>query len=168
MAEKEKSSKGIVIRKERLGSLVFGIVAFLLLFVCWYKVDIMGMIVFPTSAFFKDAGDAHACLGIAKIIAIITMVVGILYVICQVVNVEKVVPGLKKFKFGFYRLAGLVYYGLFELALLFGIIGSIAGDGINPTVRIFVLFVIFAAAILKFAVPNLYKTVAKKCKIVVE
>ena len=101
MAEKEKSSKGLVIRKERLGSLVFGIIAFLLLFVCWYKVDIMGMIVFPTSAFFKNAGDAHGCLGVAKIIAIITMVVGILYIISQIINVEKVVPGLKKFKFGY-------------------------------------------------------------------
>ena len=167
MAEKS-SKKSLIIRKERLGSLIFGIVAFLLLFVCWYKVDIMGIIVFPTTAFFEDAGDAQACLGIAKVIAIITMVIGILYILCQIVDVEKLVPGLKKFKFGFYRLAGLVYYGLFELALLFGIIGSIAGDGINPTVRIFILFVIFAAAILKFALPKVYNQVASKINITIE
>ena len=165
----EKSSKkSLVIRKERLGSLIFGIVAFLLLFVCWYKVDIMGIIVFPTTAFFEDAGDAQACLGIAKVIAIITMVIGILYILCQIVDVEKLIPGLKKFKFGFYRLAGLVYYGLFELALLFGIIGSIAGDGINPTVRIFILFVIFAVAILKFALPKVYNQIASKINITIE
>ncbi|MCR5787782.1 MAG: hypothetical protein K6G37_01690 [Bacilli bacterium] len=168
MAEKEKSSKGIVIKKERLFSLVFGIVSFLLLFVCWYKIDLMGVLTFPTTAFFENAGDAQTCLGIAKVIAIITMVVGILYILCQIVNMEKVVPGLKKFSFGFYRLAGLVYYGLFELALLFGIIGSIAADGVNPTVRIFILFVIFAAAIVKFAVPKIYNDIVKKIKITIE
>ena len=64
MAEKEKSSKGIVIKKERLFSLVFGIVSFLLLFVCWYKIDLMGVLTFPTTAFFENAGDAQTCLGI--------------------------------------------------------------------------------------------------------
>lgn len=167
MAEKS-SKKGFIIRKDRLGALVFGIVSFLLLFVCWYKVNIMDMIVFPTTAFFKDAGDAQTCLGIAKIIAIITMVIGILYIVCQLVDVEKMIPGLKKFKFGFYRLAGLVYYGLFELALLFGIIGSIAGEGIDPTVRIFILFVIFAAAVVRYAVPSIWNNITKKLNITIE
>ena len=89
--------------------------------------------------------------------------------ICAVQDiVEKIVPGLKKFKFGFYRLLGLVYYGLLEFVALFAIIGSISCDYTDPTVRVFILFVIFAVGILRFALPKVYNNVVKTLNITLE
>lgn len=171
MAEKSTEKK-FVIRKERLFSLVFGIISFVLLFVNWFKVEfeVMGYSIgsFASTVFLKDAGDAQAMLGVAKVFGIIAIVVGVLYIIAQLIDVERFIPALKNFKFGFYRLFGLVYYGIIELAILFAIIGSIAWDMSNPTVRIFILFVIFAAAIVRFAVPSIWNACTKKLNVTIE
>lgn len=166
MAE-NTTKKGLVIRKEKLGSLVFGLVSVLTLLIGWYKVDVL-YVSFPLTVFNSMAGDISGLLGFTKVVGIIVFVIGILYVLAQIIDVEKFVPALKKFKFGFYRLFGLVYYGLLALTALFAIIGSIAADSVDPTVKLFFLFVIFGCAIVKFAIPKFYSKVAKVLKITVE
>lgn len=166
MSEKDTKS-GLVIRKERLFSLVFGIVTLVILFTPWYKADVVVMS-FPLTLFYEYAGDISGLLGFTKVLAIISVVISCLYIISQIVDVEKIIPGLKKFKFGFYRLFGLVYYGLLTLTALFAIIGSIASDACDPTVRVFFLFVLFGVAVVKFALPKFYNGIVKKIKITIE
>ena len=162
MAESKK--KGFVIRKERLLSLICGIVTFVILFVPWVKMDEGNAF----TLYAKDLDVISDVLNFTKIMAIITMVVSILYIICQLIDVEKVIPGLKKFKFGFYRLFGLIYYGLLEFVCLFAIIGAFSCDYTDPTVRVFILFLIFAAGIVRFAIPKVYNAVAKAVNITIE
>lgn len=162
MAESKK--KGFVIRKERLFSLICGIVTFVILFVPWVKMDEGNAF----TLYAKDLDVISDVLNFTKIMAIITMVISILYIICQLIDVEKVIPGLKKFKFGFYRLFGLIYYGLLEFVCLFAIIGAFSCDYTDPTVRVFILFLIFAAGIVRFAIPKLYNAIAKAVNITIE
>ena len=162
MAEKS-SKKGFVIRKEKLLLLVCGIVTLVILFLPWMKTEGIAI-----TLFMDNIGDASGVLGFTKVMAIITVVVSCFYILCQLFDIEKIVPGLKKFKFGFYRLLGLVYYGLLEFVALFAIIGSISCDYTDPTVRVFILFVIFAVGILRFALPKVYNNVVKKLNITLE
>lgn len=162
MAETKK--KGFVIRKERLFSLICGIVTFVILFVPWVKMDEGNAF----TLFAKDLDVISDVLNFTKVMAIITMVVSILYILCQLIDIEKYVPALKRFKFGFYRLFGLIYYGLLEFVCLFAIIGAFSCDYTDPTVRVFILFAIFAAAILRFAIPKVYDSVVKALNITVE
>ena len=98
MAE-NTTKKGLVIRKEKLGSLVFGLVSVLTLLIGWYKVDVL-YVSFPLTVFNSMAGDISGLLGFTKVVGIIVFVIGILYVLAQIIDVEKFVPALKKFKFG--------------------------------------------------------------------
>jgi len=162
MAEKSTEKK-FVIRKERLLSLVCGIVTLVFLFLPCLKLQDVAITVYM-----EDIGDMNGLLGFTKVLSIIAVVISCFYILFQLVEIEKIIPGLKKFKFGFNRLFGLVYYGLLAFVALFTIIGSIACDYTDPTVRIFILFVIYAAAIVKFAVPSIWKTVTKKLNVTIE
>ena len=112
--------------------------------------------------------DAGACFAIAKVLAIITLVIGILYIIELAINFVKLVPGLKKFKFGFNRLFGLVFYGLFTLAVLFNIIGCIAEDAAVPTARIIMIFIYLIIVVVLYAVPAIYRFANKHFELVLE
>lgn len=166
MAEKS-SKKQIKIGKGRFFSIIFAVFTFVIMFCNWFKIEFYGES-FGYSIFHSDMFDLNTCLGLAKVFAIIALVIGILYIIALAINIEKFIPGLKKFKFGFGRLAALVYYGFFGLALLFNLIGCIATDGVVPTVRIIFIFVLVVGIILHFAIPAIHKAIAKNCELVIE
>ena len=166
MAE-NTTKKGLVIRKEKLGSLVFGLVSVLTLLIGWYKVDVL-YVSFPLTVFNSMAGDISGLLGFTKVVGIIVFVIGILYVLAQIIDVEKFVPALKKFKFGFYRLFGLVYYGFYTLALLFNIIGCIAEESVVPTVRVIFLFIFLVLIVIAYSIPALSRFANKKFDLVIE
>ena len=169
MAESTKSAKKeIVISKGRFFSIIFALFSFVLMFFNWWKAEMPYLGSTGYSIFHSDMFDVNTCLGIAKIFAIIALVIGILYIINLIINFEKFVPGIKKFKFGFNRLFALVYYGFFGLALLFNIIGCIATDGVVPTVKIIFVFILVLALILHFAIPAILKFFTKNFNLVIE
>ena len=164
----EGKKKQIKIGKGRLFGLITALFTFVLLFCNWFKIDASFMGSFSFSIFHKDMFDLNTCLGLAKVFAIIALVVGILYIINFAINFVKFVPALKKFKFGFNRLFGLVYYGFYTLALLFNIIGCIAEESVVPTVRVIFIFIFMILIVLVYAIPALSKFANKKFELVIE
>lgn len=167
MAEKENKKIQIKIGKGRLAGIITTLFTFIILFCNWFKCDLMG-IDLKFSIFHKDMFDLNACLGLAKVFAIFALVIGILYIINFAINFVKYVPVLKKFKFGFNRLFGLVYYGFYTLALLFNIIGCIAESEVVPTVSIIFVFILMICLVLVYAIPAISKFVNKKFELVIE
>ena len=167
MATESKKCQ-IKIGKGRLFGLITALFTFVILFCNWFKIDASFMGSFSFSIFHKDMFDLNTCLGLAKVFAIIALVVGILYIINFAINFEKFVPGLKKFKFGFNRLFGLVYYGFYTLALLFNIIGCIAEESVVPTVRVIFIFILMILIVLAYAIPAISKFANKKFELVIE
>ena len=144
---------------------ILGVVATLLMLIApWIKNDKFGV-----TAFYEYAGDIHGCYGASKVFAIITLVVGIVYLVFLAINFSNLVPGLKKFKFGFDRLFGLVYYGLYTLAIIFSFIGAMANDyKFGPTVRLIFIFILIVGLVVLYAVPAIYRFFAKKFDLVIE
>ena len=168
MAETKKSAgKEIIIEKGRFFSIIFAIFTFVVMFANWFKIESYGQSI-GFSIFHSDMFDLNTCLGLAKVFAIIGLVIGILYIISLVINFKKFIPGLKKFKFGFDRLFALVFYGFYGLALLFNIIGCIATDNVVPTVRMIFLFILIVGIILHFAIPAIHKFVSKNVTLTIE
>ena len=167
MAESKKGRIQIKIGKGRFFSLLTAVFTFVLMFFNWFKAEALGESI-SFSIFHSDMFDLDTCLGIAKVFAIIALVVGILYIIALAINFEKLVPGLKKFKFGFNRLFGLVFYGLLCFALLFNIIGCIATDGVVPTVKIILIFIYVILLVVFFAIPAISRGLSKKFELVLE
>ncbi len=157
----------IKIGKGRLFGLITAVFTFVLLFCNWFKFDLMGQS-FGFSIFHDDMFDLNTCLGLAKVFAIIALVIGILYIINFAINFVKFVPVLKKFKFGFNRLFGLVYYGFYTLALLFNIIGCIAEESVVPTVRVIFLFILLVLIVIAYSIPALSRFASKKFDLVIE
>lgn len=154
----------IKIGKARLFGMLTVVFTLLLLFAPWAKIEKYGFMVFM-----EDISDIHGCFGAAKVFAIITLVVGIIYLVFLAINFVKLVPGLKKFKFGFNRLFGLVYFGLYFLALLFNLIGSCANEmSVDPTVRSIFIFIFIIILVVLYAIPPIYKFANKKFELVVE
>ncbi|MBO4601383.1 MAG: hypothetical protein J5634_04045 [Bacilli bacterium] len=167
MAESKKSKLEFKIEKGRFFAILFAAFTIMMMLYDWLKFEAWGSSI-KYGIFHSNMFDANACLGLAKVFTIIGLVVGILYIIALVINFEKLVPGLKKFKFGFYRLFGLVYYGLICLAGLFYIIGCISESGVVPTFSGIVLFIMMIFAVLKYAVPAMFKVVEKKFTFTIE
>lgn len=167
MAESKKSKLEIKIGKGRFFGILFGVFTIMLMLYSWFKIEAYGSSM-KFSIFHSDMFDLNACLGLAKVFAIIGLIVGLLYVIALVINFEKFVPGLKKFKFGFFRLFGLVFYGLITLSLLFNMIGCISEEGVVPTFASIITFIIMILAVLKYSVPSMFKVVSKKIDITIE
>ena len=154
----------IKIGKARLFGMLTAVFTLLLLFAPWGKVEKLGFMVFM-----EDISKVHGCFGAAKVFAIITLIVGIIYIVFLAINFVKLVPGLKKFKFGFNRLFGLVYYGLYFLALLFNLIGCLANEmGVDPTVRSIFILIFIVLLVVLYAVPPIAKGLSKKFELVVE
>ena len=154
----------IKIGKARLFGMLTVVATLLMLIAPWIKSGKAGLTVFV-----EDISEIHGCFGAAKVFAIITLIVGIIYFIFLAINFVKLVPGLKKFKFGFNRLFGLVYYSLFFLAILFNIIGCIANDyDIDPTVRVIFIFIFIIGLVVLYAVPPIYNGLSKKIDFVIE
>ena len=172
MAENGSKKIQIKIGKRRFFNLLLAVVTFFMIFTDWVKVDfnIMGTSLGTLKMNILQDGmmDAGACFGIAKVLTIITLVVGVLFIIELSINFSKLVPGLKKFKFGFNRLFGLVYYGLFTLAALFDIIGCIADESAVPTVRIVFVFIYLVVLVLIYSIPPIARFVSKKFDLVLE
>lgn len=172
MAENESKRKQIKIGKGRFFNLLVAVATFLMLFTIWFKVelDFLGTSLgtFKFNIMNEGVMDAGACFAIAKVLTIITLVIGALFIIELVINFVKLVPGLNKFKFGFNRLFGLVYYGLYTLAILFNIIGCIADKSAVPTVRIILMFVLMICLVLVYAIPAIARVASKKFELVIE
>ena len=158
----------IKIGKGRFFGLITALFTFVVLFCNWFKIDASFMGSFSFSIFHKDMFDLNTCLGLAKVFAIIALVIGILYIVNFAINFIKFVPGLKKFKFGFNRLFGLVYYGFYTLALLFNIIGCIAEESVVPTVRVIFLFILLVLIVVAYSIPALSRFASKKFDLVIE
>jgi len=167
MAESKKSKPEIKIEKGRFFTLLFGIFTLMLMLYSWFKIEYFETSM-KYSIFHSDMFDLNACLGLAKVFAIIALVIGILYVVAVAINFEKLVPRLKKFKFGFFRLFGLVFYGLVTLAYLFDMIGCISKEGVVPTFASIITFIIMIVAVLKYSVPAMFKVVENKINITIE
>ena len=163
----ESKKTQIKIGKGRLFGLITALFTFAIIFCNWFKVDVWGTS-FGYSIFHEKMFDVNTCLGLAKVFAIIALVVGILYIVNFAINFVKFVPGLKKFKFGFNRLFGLVYYGFYTLALLFNIIGCIAEDSITPTVRVIFIFIFLVLIVVAYSIPALSRFANKKFDLVIE
>ena len=167
----ESKKTQIKIGKGRFFGLLLAVVTFLMLFTEWFKSEVSfwgATLKFKFNIFQEGVMDAGACFAIAKVLAIITLVIGILYIIELAINFVKLVPGLKKFKFGFNRLFGLVFYGLFTLAVLFNIIGCIAEDAAVPTARIIMIFIYLIIVVVLYAVPAIYRFANKHFELVLE
>lgn len=165
---KKSGKMNIRIEKGRLFGMFFVVLTFFMLFSNWFK---------PSSSYIKGisfgilksgVGEVGACFGIAKVFAIITIVVAALYFVSLLVNFKKFVPALANFKFGFDRLFGLVYYGLFCFSILFNIIGCIAEESAVPTVSNIFLFIFIICMVLVYAIPGLAKAVSNKFNLIVE
>ena len=167
MAESKKSKLEFKIEKGRFFAILFGAFTIMMMLYDWLKFESYGFSI-KYGIFHSDMFDLNACLGLAKVFTIIGLVVGILYVIALAINFEKLVPGLKKFKFGFFRLFGLVFYGLMCLAGVFYVIGCISESGVVPTFSGIVLFIMMIFAVLKYAVPAMFKVVEKKFTFTIE
>ena len=167
MAETTKGAKEIKISKGRFFAIIFAVFTFIVMFANWFKVEIMSE-GYGFSIFHSDMFDVNTCLGLAKVFAIIALVLGLLYIVSLVINFKRFVPGLKDFKFGFDRLFALCYYGFYGLALLFNIIGCIATEDVVPTVRMIFLFILIVGIILHFAIPAIHKFVAKNVTLTIE
>ena len=168
MAETTKKGKTeIKLTKGRLFAIIFAAFTFVIMFCNWWKAEVFSES-YGFSIFHSDMFDVNTCLGLAKVFAIIALVVGILYIINLAINFERFVPGLKKFKFGFNRLFALVYYGFYGLALLFNIIGCIATDNVVPTVRIIFIFILVVGIILHYAIPAISKFFGKSFTLTIE
>ena len=154
----------IKIGKARLFGMITVLVTLFMLMAPWIKNGKAGVTVF-----LEDISEIHGCFGAAKVFAIITLVIGIIYFVFLAINFTKLVPGLKKFKFGFDRLFGLVYYSFFALALLFNVIGCAANDyGCDPTVRVIFIMIFIVLLVVLYAVPPIAKGLAKKIDLVIE
>ena len=168
MAEATKSERvQIKFGKGRFFHLLTAVIVLILMFYHWFKVESWGESI-SFSIFHSDMFDLNTCLGLAKVFAIIALVIGLIHIVFLAINFEKLVPGLKKFKFGFYRLFGLVFYGFLGLALLFNIIGCIATDSVVPTVRIIFIFVYVICLIVFYAIPAISRALSKKFNLVIE
>lgn len=167
MAESKKSKLEFKIEKGRFFAVLFAAFTILMMLYNWLKIEGYG-ISYKFGIFHSDMFDLNACLGLAKVFAIIGLIVGLLYIVALFINFEKLVPGLKKFKFGFFRLFGLVFYGLICLAGLFYVIGCISESGVVPTFSGIVLFIMMIFAVLKYAVPAMFKVVEKKFTVTIE
>lgn len=167
MAESKKSKLEFKIEKGRFFAILFAAFTIMMMLYDWLKFEAWGGSI-KYGIFHSNMFDANACLGLAKVFTIIGLVVGILYIIALLINFEKLVPGLKKFKFGFFRLFGLVFYGLICLAGLFYVIGCISESGVVPTFSGIVLFIMMIFAVLKYSVPAMFKVVEKKFTITIE
>lgn len=159
----ESKKTQIKIGKGRFFGIITVLFTILLLFAPWVKNGKAGVMVFM-----EDISEIHGCLGAAKVFAIITLVVGIIYVILLAINFVKLVPGLKKFKFGFNRLFGLVYYGLYWVALLLNLIGCGSSDFVKPTVRSILIFIFMILLIVLYAIPAISKFANKHFDLVLE
>lgn len=172
MTENGSKKVQIKIGKRKLFNISAAVLTFFMLFTEWFKSEFafygMSLGTFKFNIFQKGVMDAGACFAIAKVLAIITLIVGVLFVIEVAINFQKFIPALKKFKFGFNRLFGLVYYGLFTLAILFNIIGCIAEKAAVPTVRIIFIFILMICLVLVYAIPAIAKFVSKKFDLVIE
>lgn len=162
MAESKKSKLEFKIEKGRFFAILFAAFTIMMMLYDWLKIEMSYLGTMKKGIFMSDMFDANACLGLAKVFTIIGLIVGLLYIVALAINFEKLVPGLKKFKFGFFRLFGLVFYGLICLAGLFYIIGCISESGVVPTFSGIVLFIMMIFAVLKYAVPAMFKVVEKK------
>jgi len=167
MAENKKSKLEFKIEKGRFFAVLFAAFTIMMMLYSWIKVEGFGAS-FKFSIFHSDMFDLNACLGLAKVFSIIGLVIGILYIIALLINFEKLVPGLKKFKFGFFRLCGLVFYGVITLAGLFHVIGCISEEGVVPTFASIILFIIMILAVLKYAIPAMFKVVENKFTVTIE
>ena len=167
MAETTKGAKEIKISKGRFFAIICAVFTFAVMFANWFKYEVLGES-FGFSIFHSDMFYLNTCLGLAKVFAIIALVVGILYIINFAINFIKFVPALKKFKFGFNRLFGLVYYGFYTLALLFNIIGCIAEESVVPTVRVIFLFILLVLIVIAYSIPALSRFASKKFDLVIE
>lgn len=168
MAETEKKGKiKFKFTKARFYGLLVAAFTFIIMFCNWWKAEVYTES-YGFSIFHSNMFDVNTCLGIAKVFAIIALVIGILYIINLLINFEKFVPGLKKFKFGFNRLFALVYFGFYGLALLFNIIGCIATENVVPTVRIIFVFIFIVGIILHYAIPAISKFFSKNFELVIE
>lgn len=167
MAESKKSKLEFKIEKGRFFAILFAAFTIMMMLYDWLKFEAWGGSI-KYGIFHSNMFDANACLGLAKVFTIIGLVVGILYIIALLINFEKLVPGLKKFKFGFFRLFGLVFYGLICLAGLFYVIGCISESGVVPTFSGIVLFIMMIFAVLKYSVPAMFKVVEKKFTVTIE
>lgn len=168
MAETTKKGKvEIKLTKARFFSIIFAVFTFVIMFCNWWKAELLGESL-GYSIFHSHMFDVNTCLGLAKVFAIIALVIGLIYIVFLSINFVKFVPGLKKFKFGFDRLCALVYYGFYGLALLFNIIGCIATDNVVPTVRIIFIFILIIGIILHFAIPAISKFFGKSFTLTIE
>ena len=162
----ENKKVQIKIGKARLFGMITVLITFLLLFAVWVAAKDGGS---GITIFYENISEVSKCLGAAKVFAIITLIFGIIYFILLAINFTKLVPGLKKFKFGFDRLLGLVYYGLYTIALLLNIIGAGASDyPISPSVRSILIFIFMIILVVLYAVPPIAKGLAKKFDLVIE
>ena len=169
MAETAKKGKiEIKFSKSRFYGLLLATFTFIIMFCNWWKGEILMGESIGFSIFHSDMFDVNTCLGLAKVFAIIALVIGLLFIINLLINFEKFVPGLKKFKFGFNRVFALAYYGFYGLALLFNLIGCIATEGVVPTVRIIFIFVLVIGIILHYAIPAISKFFSKNFTLTIE
>ncbi len=168
MAESKKSKLEFKIEKGRFFAILFAAFTIMMMLYDWLKFEVYGGYSVKYGIFHSDMFSENACLGLAKVFTIIGLVVGILYIIALAINFDKLVPGLKKFKFGFFRLFGLIFYGLICLAGLFYVIGCISDSNVVPTFSGIVLFIMMIFAVLKYAVPAMFKVVEKKFLFTIE
>lgn len=168
-ADEKKSGKmNIRIQKGRLFGIFFVIISFFMLFADWFKPTGSYASEFSFSILKSGVGEINACFGIAKVFVIITIVVGSLYLISLLINLKKLVPALSNFKFGFDRLFGLIYYGLFCIAVLFNIIGCIAESTAAPTVGNIIIFIFIIVMVIVYAIPGISRGLSKQINLVIE
>ena len=165
---KKSGKMNIRIEKGRLFGMFFVILTFFMIFSNWFKPKSTYLDGVSFNILKSGVGEINACFGIAKVFAIITIIVAAIYFLLLLINVKKYVPALANFKFGFDRLIGLVYYGLFCFSILFNIIGCIAEEAAVPTVSNIFLFIFIICMVLAYAIPGIAKAASNKFNLIVE
>ncbi len=165
---KKSGKMNIRIEKGRLFGIFFVVLTFFMIFSNWFKTAGSYISDLSFGILKSGVGDINTCFGIAKVFAIITIVVAVLYFLSLLINFKKYIPALANFKFGFDRLFGLVYYGLFCFSILFNIIGCIAEEAAVPTVSNILLFIFIICMVLVYAIPGIAKAISEKINLIVE
>lgn len=160
MAEK-KTNK---IDTKKIVSICIAALAFIFIFISWFKISIMGYSE-GFNILHSDMFDVSALMGIAKILAIVCIILFVAYVSNFFVDLKKLIPGLEKIDLDKYLPLG--YYGLYAAALIFTLIGTFTCESskyVHPAFGWYFALIIVACGLIIIFKPDFFEKVVAKIK----
>lgn len=143
------------IRKDKLLGLAFGILSFIFLFLKWFKFSLLGYSE-SYSILHSEMFDISTLMGLAKILAIVCIVLFVVYLVSCLTDLEKLIPALSKYKTD--KIFPLGYFGVYFISLLFNLIGTWTCDGsemVKPAFGWWFAIIFVILGIVVTVIPNI-------------